>query len=346
MKWKLWLNAVTFIALGIIILLAWHDIVRALSRITELNIWIILLMIPAQFLVYITLAKFFHFFFKAAGVNLSAKQLFAPMLELNFVNHILPSGGVSGFSYLTLRLKQFDVSTAKSTLAQIARFAFTFVCFIALMLVALLLLALEGRTSSLVVLTVSALTFTILFGTGVLLFVIGSETRIAAFTGSLTRMLNRVIHVFRRRHPETISLKNVETTFLELHEDYKLLRGHMGRLRQVLLWGMLVNIAELLLLYLVFVAHGVWVNPGAVIIAFVIANIAGLIAVLPGGVGVYEPLMAGVLISGGVPGTLAVSATLVYRVVALLISLLSGYLLYNRAIHRHGTADLSSQRTN
>jgi putative heme transporter len=301
------------------------------------------LMIPAQFLVYFTLAKLFYYFFEATEVRVPLKQLFAPMIELNFVNHIFPSGGVSGFSYLTLRLKPYGVSTAKSTLAQLGRFAFMFIGFIALLLFALVLLAVEGRASSLVVLAISAVTFTLVFVTGILIFVIGSESRIAAFTGALARTINRMIQIFRPRHPETISLGNVRRTFLELHEDYALLRQDVRKMRKALAWAMAVNLAELLLLYLAFVAHGAWVNVGAVIVAYVVANLAGYIAILPGGVGIYEPLMTAVLISAGVQPTLALSATLVYRVISLLLSLLTGYLLYHKAIHRYGTADVQSQ---
>jgi putative heme transporter len=345
MKWKLIINIVTFIALGLIIYFARHDIADVVRRLSELDLWVLALMIPAQFLVFFTYAKIFHHTFKITGKDVSTRQLFGPSIELNFVNHIFPSAGVSGFSYLTLRLKEYGTSTAKSTLAQLARFAFMFISFIALLLVALILLAAEGRTSSLVVLAVSAVTFSMVFATAVLIFVIGSESRIRRFSNALARWLNRLIHMFHRRNPETISLARVEKTFRELHEDYVLIRGNMSCLRQVLVWSILAALAELLLLYLAFVAHGEWVNPGTIIIAFVIASVAGLFAILPGGLGIYEPLMTAVLISGGVPPALALSATLVYRVITLLLSLVTGYVLYQRTIHRHGhgTTDLSSQ---
>lgn len=339
-KWKLWLNLVTFAALALIIYLARNDIGHVFAQLKDLNIFVLLLMLPAQGLVYFTLAELFYQFFKATDSAVPLRKLISPMIELNFVNHIFPSGGVSGFSYLTLRLKPFGVSTAKSTLAQLIRFALLFMSFIGLLLIALLLLAIENHTSSLVVLIVSAVTFTMIFATSILVFVIGSETRISAFTKGMARFLNRIIHVVRRKHPETISLTNVHKTFLELHNDYMLIRKDLSRMRSTLVWGFLASAAEILLLYLAFVAHGVWVNPGAVIVAYVIANLVGYIAILPGGIGLYEPLMTAVLISAGVSPSLALSATLVYRVISLLLSLISGYVAYQRAIQRYGTPDL------
>lgn len=345
MKWKLWINIATITALGLIIIFAWNDIAAAVASMRELNPWLLLLIIPGQLFVYFAQAHLFANFFRATSCRLPMRELFPAMLELNFVNHIFPSGGVSGFSYLTLRLKPHGISTAKSTLAQIARFAICFMGYIVLLIVALVALALQDHMSGLMLLVVSAITFTIIFFTSVIVFVIGSEQRVAIFTRGLARRMNRFIHVFRPRHPETIHLKLVEETFLELHEDYKIIRSDTGTMRRIFLWAMVVNLAEVALLYLVFLAHGAWVNPGAVIVAFVIASIAGFVAILPGGIGIYEPLMAGVLISAGVPAGLALSATLIFRVITLLLSLLTGYALYQRVVHKYGSARLSSQRT-
>lgn len=342
MKLKLWLNVGTFIALIIIIFFAWGDIVHALEKIVTLNVWILLLIIPAQLFAYYGLGKLFHYFFKATGVDLSVKKLFSPMVELNFVNHVFPSGGASGFSYLPLRLKAYGVSPAKSTLAQMARYVVTFLVFVGLMFLALFILAVQGDVNAFLVLAVSILASSIVFATLVLVFVVSRESRIDTFSKTLTLWINKVIHVFRRKHPETISLKAVRTMFLELHEDYLVVRQNPKAMWPVIRWAVLTNLAEISLLYFAFLAHGALVNPGAVLIAYVVANSVGLISVLPGGVGMFEPLMAAILVAGGVPAGVAVSATLVYRVISLLVSLITGYFLYHRALNRYGSHDLTS----
>lgn len=341
MKLKLWLNLITFGALGLVIFFAWHDIEQAFRNMVNLNLWVLLLIVPAQLFAFFSLGKVFYHFFKATGVQLNMKELFAPMVELNFVNHVFPSGGASGFSYLTLRLKPYGVSTAKSTLAQLARFVSTFLAFIVMMFLALFILALQGDVNPLVILAVSSIAFVVLFSTAVLIFVVGTKHRIDTFTQRMTAGLNKSIHIFRRKHPETIKLANVRKVFMELHEDYVLVRGNLKGMIPVFKWAVLTNLAEASLLYIAFLAHGQAVNPGAVIIALVVANLVGLIAILPGGVGLYEPLMTAVLISGGIPAALALSATLVYRVISLLTSLITGYFLYHRALNRYGSADLT-----
>lgn len=341
MKLKLWLNLITFGALGLVIFFAWHDIELAFHNMANLNIWVLLLIVPAQLFAFYSLGKVFYHFFKATGVQLNMRELWSPMIELNFVNHIFPSGGASGFSYLTLRLKPYGVSTAKSTLAQLGRFVSTFLAFIVLMFLSLFSLAVQGDVNPLVILAVSSIAFVVLFTTGVLIFVVGTKHRIDAFTKRTTMGLNKFIHIFRRKHPETIKLDKVRKMFLELHDDYTQVRGNLKGMIPVFKWAILTNLAEASLLYIAFLAHGQWVNPGAVLIALVVANLVGLIAILPGGVGLYEPLMTAVLISGGIPAALALSATLVYRVISLLTSLITGYFLYHRALNRYGSADLT-----
>ncbi len=342
MKFKLLLNIITFAALVLIIFFAWTDIIHALEKITTLNVWVLLLIIPAQLFAFYGLGQLFHYFFRATGVDLGIKKLFSPMVELNFVNHIFPSGGASGFSYLPLRLKPYGVSPAKSTLAQLARYVVTFLVFVGLMFVALFILAIQGDVNAFLVFAVSIMASSVVFATIVLVFVVSRESRIDTFTKTLTMWLNKIIHVVRRKHPETISLKAVRTMFLELHEDYLVISRNPRAMWPVVKWAILTNLAEISLLYIAFLAHGEWVNPGAVLIAYVIANSVGLISILPGGVGMFEPLMAAVLISGGVPAGVALSATLVYRVLSLLVSLITGYFLYHRALNRYGSHDTAS----
>ncbi len=336
MKLKLWINIVTFVAIGIVVIFARHDIALAFQKLQHLNLLVLVLMIPAQFFAFYAVGRVYYHFFKATGTPLPMKTLVPAAVELNFVNHIFPSGGISGFSYLTVRLKHDNISTAKATLAQLVRFTLAFVTFILLLLVALVLLATEDKVNRFIMLIAAALTFTILFGTLTVTYVISKESRIREFTQGLSRALNRVIHLVRRHHPETINLKRTEKTFTELHEDYVTLRGEFRKMWLVVVWALLANIAEIALIYVAFVAHGAWINPGALIIAYAIATTAGLIAILPGGLGVYEPLMATVLLSAGVPADLALSATLVSRVVTLVLALGSGYVLYQRTLRRYG----------
>lgn len=319
-----------------ILFFARRDIALAVEKIQHLNLWVLALMIPIQALSFYAVAQVFNGYFRTTGVRLPMKALFLSVIELNFVNHVLPSGGVSGFSYLTLRLKEYGVSTAKSTLAHLMRFILAFCSFILMLFLAVFLLAIEGRASGAIIFITTILSCFILFGTIVLAYIIGSLARIRQFARVMGTIINWLVHVFRRKHPETINLSKIEQTFGELHADYLLLRKAWRQMGPTVAWAFVANIAEVALIYVAFVAHGSWVNPGAVIIAYAIATITGLVAILPGGLGVYEPVMVATLLAGGVPGAVALSATLVARIVSMTLALGSGYFFYHKALRRYG----------
>ena len=85
---------------------------------------------------------------------------------------------------------------------------------------------------------------------------------------------------------------------------------------------------------MIFLAFGQWVNLGAVIIAYAIANFAGLISVIPGGIGIYEGLMVGVLAAGGVPAALSLPVIVMYRILTIFLQIPLGGFLYYKTLHK------------
>lgn len=335
-NWKLVLNILTFGLLGLAVYLVWEDIGRAVQDLGKINSIALLLVIPLQLQNYAAYAHLYQEFLKILGSKQPFKRMYKVALELNFVNHIFPSGGVSGFSYFAARLKPFGVSTAQSTLTQTMRFVLTFASFVALLFIGLFLLALGGSASNMTIFVTCSLAFSTVFSIIGGTYIISDKARIKHFTKALTRVINRLLQIVRPKHPETINLKRVESVCNELHNNYNILREKLPALKAPFFYSTLANITELATIYVVYIAYGQFVNPGAIIIAYALANFAGLIAVLPGGIGVYEGLMAAVMVSAGVPAGLAISVTIMYRVLTLAIGMPIGYYFYHKAISSLG----------
>lgn len=336
-NWKLILNVITFALFGLAIYLVHDDINLAIRDLGRINALALLLIIPLQAENYAAYAHLYQEFFKIIGSKQSFKFMYKVSLELNFVNHVFPSGGVSGFSYFAARMKPKGITTVQSTLTQTMRFVLTFSSYIILLFIGMFMLALGGNASNMTILITSSLTFLTVFTLIVGIYVISSKKRIKNFSKTLTRVVNKVLHVVRPKHPETISLDKMEHLAHEMHDNYVMLRAEAPQLRKPFFYSILANVTELSTIYVVYIAYGAFVNPGAVIVAYALANFAGLIAVLPGGIGVYEGLMSAVLISAGVPAGLAISVTIMYRVLNLALSLPIGYYYYHKAIGEIGT---------
>jgi uncharacterized protein (TIRG00374 family) len=259
-------------------------------------------------------------------------------LELNFVNHVFPSGGVSGISYFGLRLKAMGVRGAQSTLVQTMKLVLLFLSFEILLFAGMFILAINGKASNFTMFIGTVLAMSVLVGTAAFAYIIGSKSRINAFFTVATKIVNRIIQLVRPRHPETINIGKARASFDEFHESYLELRAKRRELKAPFWWGFIVNLTEVLVIYVVYVAFGEWVNIGAIILAYAVANFAGLVSVLPGGVGVYEGLMTAVLATAGIPPGLSLPVTVMYRVLNTALQIPPGYYLYHRSLRRGGAS--------
>jgi len=336
-RWKLILNIVTIAAL---VLSAWFlrkDLGDTIKNFENINAWYILLLLPIEALNYHAQAKLYQGMFSIVGNDLSYRFLLRASVELNFVNHVFPSGGAAGISYFGLRLKKGnEITAAKATLIHVMKLALTFLSFELLLAFAMIALAVAGRVNNLMILVGTLISTLLVVGTGVFAYVVGSKTRINSLFLAVTRLLNRVISWFKRGNPEVINLDKARDVFDDFHDNYQELRKDLPRLKAPFWWGLVANTTEVLAVYAVFFAFGEKVNIGAVILAYAVANFAGLVSVLPGGVGVYEFLMTAVLATAGVSVAVSIPVIVMYRVVNTLIQVPAGYVLYQRYLAQGG----------
>lgn len=329
---KFWVNIVTIMALVLLVIFARDQVIEAFKTFARLNLLWLLLIIPLQIMNHFSVARFYRTYLRTLGEKISTRELFKVSLEMNFVNNVFPSGGVSGFGYLGLRLKKLGVRGSKSTLLQTSRHILTFMSFIIYLFIALILLSIFGSASRFIILIASSLSSIIIFLAMGFVFVVSDEARIKQFTAALPRLVNQILHAFHLSRKPVINIERIEALFGDLHRDYVHVRKNWKDLRYPFIWTMMMNLTEILTIFVVYLSFAQIVNPGAIIISYAVANVAGLVAVLPGGVGVYEGLMTGVMASAGVDEALALSATLVYRVSNMGIFLPIGYFFYERAL--------------
>lgn len=335
--WKLLINIFTILALAGLAYAIRDQIAQTFQDLERVHLWALALMIPIEVLNYHAQAKTYQHLFAVVGTKLRYKSLYRLAVEINFINHVFPSGGVSGISYFGIRLRTENVKVTKSTVVHTIKLVLLFLSFEVFIIFGMLALAVQGHANNLVILIGSSLSTLLIVGTLVFFYLLASKARINAFFGVVTRWLNRLIQIFRRNHPETINIEAAHSAFEEFHDDYQTLRTHWKEMRVPFMYSLLANATEIAALYAVYVAFGEYVNIGAVILAYAIANFAGLISVLPGGVGIYEALMTTVLATAGVPAAVSLPITIMYRVLSILIQVPPGYILYHQSLRRGAT---------
>ncbi len=329
-----WLTIIALVGLAYILR---EQILETIQNLGKVNAYVLLALIPLHIASYYSQGKLYQGILRVLGERFRTKSMYRLVLELNFINNVFPSGGVSGFSYLPYRLKEEGITTGRATLVQLMRFILIFSGFQVLLLLGVILLSLHGSVNNLTILAAGSLITLLLVGTALMAYIIGNKARIKAFFTFVTKALNVLIHAVRPKHPETINISKAQKSFIELHENYMQIRRNLPQLKRPFLFGLAFSVFEVASIYVVYIAFGHLVNPGAIIIAYAIANFAGIISVLPGGIGIYEALMTAVLIAAGVPASVSLPVTIMYRVLNMGIALPQGGYLYYRALHRKPT---------
>jgi hypothetical protein len=83
-------------------------------------------------------------------------------------------------------------------------------------------------------------------------------------------------------------------------------------------------------------ATGARPNPSLVLLAYAVAGLLALIPITPGGLGIVEAGLSGLLILAGVPGVDAVVATLAYRIISYWLPIFVGPFAYMAFRARYG----------
>jgi uncharacterized protein (TIRG00374 family) len=82
-------------------------------------------------------------------------------------------------------------------------------------------------------------------------------------------------------------------------------------------------------------AVGAHPRPSLILLAYAVAGIIGLVPITPGGLGIVEASLSGVLVLAGLTGVQAVLATLAYRLASYWLPLLSGPFAYGAFKYRY-----------
>lgn len=339
MSIRSWVSLGTLVFLGLIVYGARHEIEQAWNLLGTVNLWILSLLIPIQILSYFMAGETMFSYLRAKKVlgDISGMAQARMALEMNFVNHVLPSAGVSGISYMTWRMGKYGVTAGRATLAQIIRYFMTFLAFATLLLISLVVITLDGRINRWIILMSAFLIIVMIIAIFGGVYLISKPSRYEKFARWLHRFTNRVVRIvtFGKVRSVVKERKAVEF-FEEIHKDYLSVRTEKSLLRGPYFWGLAFTIFDALLFMTTFWALGVNVNPASVLIGFGLSAAVSSFVATPGGAGAYEVVMASFLVATGVPDTVAIAGVVLTRVILLLGTIIFGYVFYQDALVRYG----------
>lgn len=342
------LTLVTLVALVLIIFVSRGELAKAFGLLGQANIGLLSLLIPFQVIVYFAGGEMIFSYLRRKELikHISRFEQTRIALELNLVNHIFPSGGISGISYTTWRMHKLGVNSVRSTFAQLIRYVSGFVSLMILMVLAVAVLALDGQVNRYIVASSFILLIFVVVLTFWLMLVLSSERRMQKTAEGVTTIANKLIQIFTfGKMKWSLKHEGVERFFNELHKDFQGLSADKGSLVRPLLWGAVFAVFDILMFMTAFWALGYSVNPAILLVGYGVAGLASIVAFTPGGAGVYEVIMIFFLTMAGISADVAIAGIVLTRVILLSGTIVFGYMFYQQALWKYGkrsSTDISS----
>lgn len=310
------LSFLTILLVGFVIYQNWPDIVDTFYHLDDANIFILLLLIPEQLLMYYACGQIFFSYFRRKPTQRESLRI---STELNFVNHAIPAGSVGGLGFLTFRLRPFGVSAGQTSFLYLFRYAITTVInYLQSLIAIIVLLVLKLIPADAIWVVWVAVIMNVGVSCGILLLVyIANSTKRLQF---FAKIVAKILPFLRR--------DQVERYFYDIHASVLQARRDKRRLLAPLFWGIIYSFLEIATYWLVAISLG---RPE--LLPFIMVGEA-IGSVFDGIVpyGLYELGMAGVMIALGVDFATATLVTVMTRVLTLLITIITGIVPYRQTI--------------
>lgn len=332
-KWAV--SVATLIILAFVVYQARDQFVEAWGYMQNMNIWVLLLIVPGQIFMYYAAGQVYFAFLRAKKKGLKASRLMLTRLslELNFMNHAIPSGGAAGLGYLVWRMREFKVTAGQATFMQILRFGTAAITTTNQMWVALIILVVTGSiTEAWAGWTAAAVCVGMVALYVVILWLIMSKKRVEWFSKIATDSINWLMKKVRLNKNKYLNGGVVKKFFVDLHEDWLMVKKNPKLVLRSFGWAMLYSFLEVAAFWIVAISLG---SPGILpqlMLGQGVAGIVGTVIPTPGGIGGYEGSMIAILIATGVDSSVAIITVIVTRVVLLAGTVVFGWGFYQHAL--------------
>lgn len=314
-------TALGFIALCIVIAFNKDLVIKSWHLLGNLRWYFVIAVVVVQFVSYWLNAFYYQSILKVFNYSgISIVRLFEAALATNYVNYMVPSIGAAGAGYLSQVLAP-EVKRGESVLTQLMRSVLDALALLLMLPIGLILISRQASGS---IIEESLISTAIVVFAGLLIFwLVNHENKFRKLT-------YKALHLIKRLFPRFDKEKAILNFLDSFYTGYRTMFSKKKQMLVPFIWSVLYVSVELLTVYIYFLAFGRAINPGIVIIAYLIANIFSILGGVIFSVGIFELGMAGAFIALGIPPGLAFSITIIYRAFNVLISLPPGFYYYRK----------------
>lgn len=293
----------------------------------NIDLRLVVLLPIIQLISYFFISNYYRTFLTTFGEKISAWRVYGTTIALNFVNQILPSGGASGITYLLYAFKDI-APPGQITLIQLGRYTFAFMAYIPLLIIGFIWLVTTNQLSNRLEYAYGFIFSLISIGILLLIMAIKNRSFLDKLVEIVLKTINKVVGIFIKNKGDFIEISRTHGFIKEFHDGVRFLSSRGRHIFWPMVFMQLSIIAEVMVVYTGFWAIGVVIDPAIVLIAFVWANVAGAVSIIPGDVGVHELAVITILSYVGISKESAIAGALLYRVFNKLIIMSIGFIFY------------------
>lgn len=300
---------VLVVLLGLVFIVA--DLDQIWTALQEANWKIIPLALATTLIAYTCISINFAQVSRLLGVDMSLKDLTIIGYVSSIINRIVLSGGAAGYSVRFMLMRGYGVTMREVVAISILHFYLTSLLMISMLPAGFIYLGLNaelGQTTTILLAIAALLLILVAILATALIFSNKLRKRVL---GTLVKTIDTLIH------------RDVSDPLERFDETMDKGVKAMGKNRSTM-----VIIASLILIDWIFSATTLWfcflafditLSIGELVSGFVIGTVAGVASLFPGGLGIQEASMTGIFTLFGIPFEIAVLASILYRVIFMII---------------------------
>ena len=256
------------------------------------------------------------------GVRMRIRDLAEIGFVSNIINHIVAAGGVAGYSVRYILMNRHGATMNDVIASSLIHFYLTSLDMILMTPVAMGYLMVHADVPRGIAAMLGFMAILLAAGAGVATVLIFSQNLRQPILKILSEISKKL---FRRDFSSSLEQFN-----LTMSHGVVVMRRKPLNLLMIILLTALDWTASVFVLSFCLDAFGEHVKLGVVITGFVIGVVAGVLSMVPGGLGVQEGSMTGVLVLLGVPFEQAVLGSILFRAIYFLLPYLVSLTLYRR----------------
>jgi uncharacterized protein (TIRG00374 family) len=316
--------AITIIGV-VVVALDWQDMRQVLVEADWRYLPLVLLF---TFFSYTFYSYAYAFVSQLLGIQMGKRELAEVCFISTVVNHVLTTGGVVGYSLRYLLMKMYNVTLKDVLTSSILHYYLTSLDMLTFLPLSFIYLLLNAAVPRGVAIALGLMT--LVFGlvliliTGLVLFPSRRRPIISLLARLGKRILQRDYITWLSQLDETLT------------RGTEAIRHKPIRLVWIMLLTLFDFACSIIAMGFVFEALGPPVKAGALVTGYVIGIMAGLLSMVPGGLGVQEGSMAGIFALLGVRLEQAVLAAILFRILYYLLPYFLILPFYNRLLQRAG----------